>query len=1820
MLRADGTVAEVSSLNGATINYQPAGLNGVVALAGGDGHFVALRGDGTVAAWSPYSSFPPTLHAPPAGLTGVRAVACGMYHSLALKSDGTVVAWGANAAGQCVVPAGLDQVTAVAGGDRFSLALRTDGTVVGWGSGYTAVAQPGNLGAFSWAGLKGQGGKAVGLGGWAAPTVTGLPAQVNLEAGDELRLAAIVQGFPAPTLQWRKDGVLLPLQTQPVIDMPVTLAENAGVYELQMTNALGTAIHNVTVNVSAPLRPVLTLHPVTVSLNRGQSGSLSVVATGVGSVSYQWFRDGAVVPGETQSSLIFSSLQAVHAGIYSQGTTHSRLARVALKGDAVSWNATTGLYVYGIPPFALTTVADALRFSDGDAAVVLKADSTLIGAIFSRTVTSIGWPYSTTEYLPVFQTPVGLVNVLQCATRGTRALALRKDGSMVAWTSNSVSSATQTHSTVTLNTPSVVTRVSAVSLTTTQGLALLSDGRVACWDLLTGASVTPPVSLTNVMAVSSGKDHHMALLEGGSVVAWGDNSNGETDVPPLLTNVRAISAGEDFSVAVRADGSVAAWGINTMGECTPPTGLTNVVKVSAGNGGVYATQQDSNIVCWGDRTLRHVWSFMGTDYSRSFANTAAPSVRSDSAGGLGITVYGVPAFSQQPMSATLTEGESHALTTISGGYGTLAYQWFKDGVAILNASTARLDLGILDPSESGSYTLAVTNSFGTTTSAAAVITVTPSAVITTQPVSGQIGQALTLTATGYGTLHYQWFRNGSAIGGSTGASFIPLLEGVYHVTVTDDLGTIRSRYARVARASRIISWKDGWAASAAAGPDGELLALSNGDPLICIRSGGALGYLSYGTPYAPFVQPGAEVIYNVATGSSWSYGSVGTMINGGLGVAGTRVPDPAISVAVRAGNAVIATDRGTVFAGRDWRYGNTGFVIIGSGMSSNPGPGLHFGTVLPVPALTQVVEVVATDTAFLARHENGSLTQWEAATGTLQTIPAGVVGVMTAISAGTDHFMALSSTGAVFAWGDDTQGESTLPAGLGTVTAIAAGPDFSVVLKADGTVAAWGDNSSGQTSVPAGLATVTRISATQGAGFAQRVDGSAAVWGAASAVLPTLGVTNISSMSSLPQSSSRIYIGHADYTVPAIHVQPENLSLLSHDGFILRTQVVSMLEPTYQWFRNGYLIPGAVASSYQINPAMPMDGATFHVVITNASGSTTSSSAVVAVQDAPYFNQEPQAVSLNQPGGSAALTVQVSSYFSEAVSYQWHHDGVPVAGATSATLTLPAVTHALTGLYRVIATNSHGSRSSVAARVGIAGMPLAWNAGTTSPVTTSTPATLQALSRGEARFGISSDLRAIGLAAAGMTAAPVDSSSMRSGRATDIAARAGHAMVLAANGQLFCWSWIGGSSFKPESTGTTVAISMSDDECISIRADGAVLRWVTDPWQIDPPVPIANRTLLVPAAAQGATHIVSGADHHLALMPGGTVFAFGGANLHGQTTVPAGLSGVIAIAAGDGFSLALKNDGNIVGWGSNTSGALTMPSGLTDVVKLSAGRGSAIAQHAEGHITTWGTEAVVGGITPTPAGIDHVIEAGTAAGIGIALRSITQPISITQQPQSMRVFFDYTGPGFDVSANSTNALSYQWLSNGYVIPGATSATMPIQYAGYWNGTSSGWYSCVITTSDASITTTPAQLTLVSPNRYASWAYSQFGSIYGPLDTPFGHNVPNLLCQALDLNPRQPEMQRLPQLCFETDAQTGKMHAGLTFEVPDNLNGITFRLRSTHDLTLPAAQWASHAVTPVLGFNIEGRRRLTFVDPQPIGTSCFYRIEVIQSAPAALPEY
>jgi len=75
---------------------------------------------------------------PAAATTGVVAIAAGESHSLALKRDGSVVAWGCGGdenRGQCSVPeAATSGVTAIAAGIWQSLALKNGG-VIAWGCG-----------------------------------------------------------------------------------------------------------------------------------------------------------------------------------------------------------------------------------------------------------------------------------------------------------------------------------------------------------------------------------------------------------------------------------------------------------------------------------------------------------------------------------------------------------------------------------------------------------------------------------------------------------------------------------------------------------------------------------------------------------------------------------------------------------------------------------------------------------------------------------------------------------------------------------------------------------------------------------------------------------------------------------------------------------------------------------------------------------------------------------------------------------------------------------------------------------------------------------------------------------------------------------------------------------------------------------------------------------------------------------------------------------------------------------------------------------------------------------------------------------------------------------------------------------------------------------------------------------------------------------------------------------------------------------------------------------------------------------------------------
>ncbi len=113
-------------------NVPFAAQSGVMAIAAGGAHTVALKHNGSVLAWGYNADGQTTV--PGVAQSGVTAIAAGGYHTVVLKSDGSVLAWGYNADGQTTVPVTAQSgVAAIAAGRRHTVDFKTNGSVLAWG-------------------------------------------------------------------------------------------------------------------------------------------------------------------------------------------------------------------------------------------------------------------------------------------------------------------------------------------------------------------------------------------------------------------------------------------------------------------------------------------------------------------------------------------------------------------------------------------------------------------------------------------------------------------------------------------------------------------------------------------------------------------------------------------------------------------------------------------------------------------------------------------------------------------------------------------------------------------------------------------------------------------------------------------------------------------------------------------------------------------------------------------------------------------------------------------------------------------------------------------------------------------------------------------------------------------------------------------------------------------------------------------------------------------------------------------------------------------------------------------------------------------------------------------------------------------------------------------------------------------------------------------------------------------------------------------------------------------------------------------------------
>lgn len=84
-----------------------------------------------------------------------------------------------------------------------------------------------------------------------------------------------------------------------------------------------------------------------------------------------------------------------------------------------------------------------------------------------------------------------------------------------------------------------------------------------------------------------------------------------------------------------------------------------------------------------------------------------------------------PAILEHPASLTISAGQAATFTVNASGTQPLSYQWQKNGSDIIGATASSYSIAAVALADAGNYRAVVSNSFGSVTSQAATLTVTP---------------------------------------------------------------------------------------------------------------------------------------------------------------------------------------------------------------------------------------------------------------------------------------------------------------------------------------------------------------------------------------------------------------------------------------------------------------------------------------------------------------------------------------------------------------------------------------------------------------------------------------------------------------------------------------------------------------------------------------------------------------------------------------------------------------------------------------------------------------------------------------------------------------------------------------------------------------------------------------------------------------------------------------------------------------------------------------------------------------------------------------
>jgi len=559
-----------------------------------------------------------------------------------------------------------------------------------------------------------------------APVITTQPQTATAVTGQTATFTAGVSGTPL-VLQWRRNGVAITGATNAILTLTgVTSTDASYGYSLLASNFLGTAT-SFSVGINLVTAPTISSQPQGRSVMAGSNVTFSVTATGTGTIYYQWRKTGSNLTGATLSYLNFVSAQLTNSGDYTVVITN-------LYGAATSSVAT------------LEVLAAPFISSQPQSRVI-----TNIGATFFLGATAFGSDPMSYQWLkggndiPGANNSLFIVGNAQTNDSGVYCLRVTNPAG-VSTSSNAVVSVGLT--------PAITVQPTTVYAGYGQNVtfAVVATGTPLAYywrkggTIISGAT-NSTLTLSNI--ASSDATFYTVTVSNflGNVTSFTAYIYGGS--APTITGQpfsQAVGVGFNLTLSVTASGTSTFYyqwrknGTPILGAISPTYSMLNLTATNSGS------------------------------YSVAVTNLYGQTVSSNAV----ITVLVPPVFSVQPQGQNTSIGATVAFSTLVSGMDPLSYQWRKNGVDIPDANYNNFALYNVQTTDSGIYTLYVSNPAGAILSTNAVLNVGSAPVITVHPSTtiGVLGQNVTYRVTATGTpLYYQWRRSGVAIAGATNSTF-----------------------------------------------------------------------------------------------------------------------------------------------------------------------------------------------------------------------------------------------------------------------------------------------------------------------------------------------------------------------------------------------------------------------------------------------------------------------------------------------------------------------------------------------------------------------------------------------------------------------------------------------------------------------------------------------------------------------------------------------------------------------------------------------------------------------------------------------------------------------------------------------------------------------------------------------------------------------------------------------------------------------------------------------------------------------------------------